>query len=100
MPPPAWPKSFGNAPEPDERAPIPTLISVPGLDAFSDEELKAAGDALGRRHATVWELAESGLTHEAISTTTGRPVGEIELILALKRQIQSAVPTTSKDSRS
>lgn len=100
MPPPAWPKSFERIPDVETRGAVPTLISVPCLDSFSEEELKAAGDSLGRRHATVWNLAESGLSPEAISTSTGQPIGEIELILALRRRIQSAAPSDSRDSRS
>jgi hypothetical protein len=99
MPPPAGPKPFEGIPYVDAQAAVPTLITVPGLDSFSEDELKAAGDSLGRRHATVWNLAESGLSPEAISTSTGQPIGEIELILALRRRIQSATPAVSRDSR-
>lgn len=100
MPPPAWQNPFEKPLEVEAPNAVPTLISIPCLDSFSEEDLQAAGDSLGRRHATVWNLADSGLSPEAISTSTGRPIGEIELILALRRRIQSATPAVPRDSRS
>jgi hypothetical protein len=93
---PAWLHPVNQELEADIQDPVPTLISIPCLDSFSEEELKAAGHSLGRRHATIWGLAESGLTPDAIATATGQAIGEIELILALKRQVQSASPPVSK----
>jgi hypothetical protein len=100
MPFPDWPIRLDRCPEAETTAdppgPVPTLIAIPCLESFSEEELQAAGDSLGRRHAAVWELAESGQAPDAIATATGRPIGEIELILALKRRVQSAAPKGSR----
>src|SRR5262249_13248609 len=68
-------------PAPLEPAVVPTLISVPSLESSSPEEAMLAGDALGRRHAAIWMMADSGLSAEAIATATGQPIGEIQLIL-------------------
>jgi hypothetical protein len=42
---------------------------------------------LGRRFAAVWEMADSGATPEAIARETGHPIGQVELILGLRRRI-------------
>jgi len=83
-------------PKPDETP--PTLISVPCLESRSVEDAAHAGDELGRRHAAIWQMADSGRSAEEISTTTGQPIGEIELILGLRRQIQSVSAESAKCS--
>jgi hypothetical protein len=52
----------------------------------STEEVASAADAMGRRYATIWQMADNGLDANAIAVTTGQPVGEVELILALRRK--------------
>jgi hypothetical protein len=59
------------------------LISVPDL---STSTATAATD-LADRFSGIWELADSGATTEAISQATRLPIGHIELILGLRRQI-------------
>ena len=64
----------------------PTLIAVPNLEgAPNDRDVTASG--LKERHAAIWTLAETGATADVIARATGQPVGQIELILGLRRQI-------------
>lgn len=66
----------------------PTLISVPNLSASDEPEVSdEASAALGRRFAAVWEMADSGAAPEAIARETGHPIGQVELILGLRRRI-------------
>jgi hypothetical protein len=66
----------------------PTLISVPNLSVSGEAEgSDEATAALGRRFAAVWEMADSGATPEAIARETGHPIGQVELILGLRRRI-------------
>ena len=83
-----------------EPKPIPTLISVPTLEAHSDEDAIQAGDSLGRRHAAVWQLADEGRSPEEIASAAGQPVGEIELILALRRRVRTSPPESPKGENS
>ena len=66
----------------------PTLIAVPNLAATSADA--PVPSELGRRFATVWAMADSGATADKIAVATGQPVGRIELILGLRRQLSSA----------
>ncbi len=73
----------------------PTLISVPNLAAGSIPSASADSD-LASRYATIWEQAEAGAPAEAIARATGQPIGQVELILGLKRRR----PPTRKGPRS
>jgi hypothetical protein len=64
----------------------PTLIAVPSLAAVDADASEAAAE-LGRRFGTIWALADAGNSPEAIARTTGQPIGQIELILGLRRQL-------------
>ena len=68
--------------------PHASLISVPNLAISSDAQLPPESD-LNRRFASVWDLAEAGASSEAIARKTGHPVGQVELILGLKRQSET-----------
>jgi hypothetical protein len=72
----------------------PTLIAVPSLAAASVAgESGPAGLAsteLGRRFGAIWELADAGVAAEAIARAAGQPIGQVELILGLKRQLAAA----------
>jgi hypothetical protein len=64
----------------------PPLIAVPNLaTAANDREVIVNG--LTQRYAAIWSLAASGSSAEVIARATGQPVGQIELILGLRRQI-------------
>jgi hypothetical protein len=65
----------------------PTLITVPSLAATTPEVSSTAAAELGRRFGAIWELADSGQSPDAIARTTGLPVGQVELILGLRRQL-------------
>jgi len=64
----------------------PTLIAVPNLAASSSAEPEPASAELGQRFGAIWELADSGAPAEAIARATGQPIGQVELILGLRRQ--------------
>ncbi len=69
----------------------PTLISVPSLSRAraSLTPSEAAAD-LDRRFGGVWALADSGASAEAVARETGYPVGQVELILGLRRRLSAA----------
>jgi hypothetical protein len=67
----------------------PTLITVPDLSS-SPGEAALASAALGRRFGAIWALADSGASAEAIARGTGQPIGQVELILGLRRQLEAA----------
>lgn len=65
----------------------PTLIAVPDLTAGArPHATSSVSRELGRRYGAIWELADAGEPADAIARATGQPVGQIELILALRRQ--------------
>lgn len=66
--------------------PGPTLIAVPNIAAPA--ELPATPPrGLTHRFSPVWELADKGASADAIARVTGHPVGQVELILGLRRQL-------------
>jgi hypothetical protein len=65
----------------------PTLIAVPSLAAASMPSTSAVTTDLGRRFGPIWDLADTGATPDAIARSTGQPIGQVELILALRRQL-------------
>ena len=68
------------------------LIEVPNLaSTSSDREATLSG--LTQRYAAIWTLADTGASPEVIARATGQPVGQIELILGLRRQIDGARTT-------
>jgi hypothetical protein len=68
-----------------------TLISVPDLSASTAEPAAASASAeLARRFSAIWELADTGASPESISRGTGYPIGQVELILGLRRQLETA----------
>jgi hypothetical protein len=66
----------------------PTLIAIPDLAALPKDPARQAESELGQRHAEVWALADSGSSPEEIARHTGQPIGQVELILGLYRQLQ------------
>lgn len=64
----------------------PILIAVPNI--ASGPEIPAVPPrGLTNRFSPVWELADKGASAEAIARVTGQPVGQVELILGLRRQL-------------
>jgi hypothetical protein len=69
----------------------PTLIAVPDLASPPSEATTAVVAAeLARRFGAIWALADSGASAEAIACGTGQPIGQVELVLGLRRQIATA----------
>ena len=72
----------------------PALIAIPNLEgAPNDRDVSASG--LKERYAAIWTLAETGATADVIARATGQPVGQIELILGLRRRIDGAKSISS-----
>ncbi len=72
----------------------PTLIEVPSLaaplPAQPPSELAAE---LDRRFGPIWGLADAGLPLDEIVRRTGHPIGEVELILGLRRRRPLTMPS-------
>ncbi len=68
--------------------PGPTLISVPDLGAPPCPPAEAASE-LEKRFGPIWELAERGEPAEAIARITGQPIGQVDLVLGLRRQLET-----------
>jgi hypothetical protein len=72
----------------------PTLIAVPNLeDAPGNREVTDGG--LKERYAAIWTLADKGASVDVIARATGQPVGQIELILALRRRFDETKSISS-----
>jgi hypothetical protein len=72
-----------------ETAPAPTLIAVPSL-AAPPSEREASINGISHRYAAIWSLADSGASTDVIARATGQPIGQIEVILGLRRQIDAS----------
>lgn len=66
----------------------PTLIAVPKLAAAQDRQ--AMHGNLSQRYAAIWDLAHAGASPDVIARATGQPIGQIELILGLRRQLDAS----------
>jgi hypothetical protein len=64
----------------------PSLIAVPNL-AAAPQDREDSVNGLTQRYAAIWMLADQGASSEMIARATGQPIGQIELILGLRRQI-------------
>jgi hypothetical protein len=64
----------------------PSLIAVPNM-AATPQERETLVNGLTQRYAAIWALADQGASAEVIARATGQPIGRIELILGLRRQI-------------
>jgi hypothetical protein len=90
---PHWPRAASARGKPGEAtrtdaASTPTLIAVPSL-AAPPSERAASIDGMSHRYAAIWSLADSGTSAELIARATGQPIGQVELILGLRRQIDA-----------
>jgi hypothetical protein len=63
-----------------------SLISVPNLASSADDR-EPASSPLSQRYAAIWALADQGASPEMIAKATGQPIGQIDLILSLRRHI-------------
>jgi hypothetical protein len=87
-----WLKSDGPDVAPGAGPGESRLIAVPNLgSAAGDREAMLSG--LTQRYAAIWALADKGAAPEVIARATGQPIGQIELILGLRRQIDGTRTT-------
>jgi hypothetical protein len=90
-----WPKRDDAIRSESELA--PTLITVPGLSPPPNER-EASIEGMTHRYSAIWSMADSGASPDAIARATGQPVGQVELILGLRRQIDAHRTKLSHDS--
>jgi hypothetical protein len=69
-----------------------SLISVPNLASSADDRDQSASP-LSQRYAAIWALADQGGSPDVIAKATGQPIGQIELILSLRRHIDGSRTT-------
>jgi hypothetical protein len=69
-----------------------SLISVPNLASSADDR-RPSSSPLDQRYAAIWSLADQGASPEVIAKATGHPIGQIELILSLRRHIDGSRAT-------
>jgi hypothetical protein len=75
----------------------PTLIAVPNLAASATDGPASVSAELSRKFGTIWAQADAGASAEAIAQSTGQPIGQVELILGLRRQLAgNGVPTNTE----
>ena len=67
----------------------PTLIAIPNLSAGEPQPTNDAAEELSDRFGGIWILADSGHTADEIARATELPIGQVELILALRRRVIS-----------
>lgn len=72
----------------------PTLIAVPSLEDAPGNRQNTVG-GLRDRYAAIWTLADNGASAEVIARATGQPIGQIELILGLRRQIDGTTTNSA-----
>jgi hypothetical protein len=70
----------------------PSLIAVPDLASVPDDR-DPGSSPLSQRYAAIWTLADQGASPEVIARATGQPIGQIELILGLRRHIDGSRTT-------
>jgi hypothetical protein len=70
----------------------PPMIAVPDLGSRPDER-DSSSSPLSQRYAAIWTLADQGASPEVIARATGQPIGQIELILGLRRHIDGSRTT-------
>jgi hypothetical protein len=69
-----------------------SLISVPNLAADQDDR-DASSSSLSQRYGAIWTLADGGASPEVIAKATGQPIGQVELILGLRKHIDGSRST-------
>jgi hypothetical protein len=86
----SWRRSAENRALPQEDD--TSLISVPDL-ASLPEDRDPRSSPLSQRYAAIWTLADQGASPEVIAKATGQPIGQIDLILGLRRHIDGSRST-------
>jgi hypothetical protein len=75
-------------PQPDDIS----LISVPDLASPPDDGDRSPSP-LSQRYGAIWALADKGASPDVIAKATGQPIGQIELILSLRRHVDGSRTT-------
>lgn len=70
-------------------------VTLPDEDPHRPAEEAPATNA-AEPHDAIYRLADEGLPALTIAERTGRPTGEVELILALRRTREAALPPVSR----
>jgi hypothetical protein len=70
----------------------PSMIAVPDMAGLPDER-DSSSSPLSQRYAAIWTLADQGASPDVIAKATGQPIGQIELILGLRRHIDGSRTT-------
>ena len=75
------------------------LIAVPNLAALPSEDAAEATAELGRRFGAIWLMADQGAPAEEIARACGQPIGQVELILGLRRQVAAGARNPTPGGR-
>lgn len=89
------PRQRDREPQPEKSIDRPTLISVPDLTGPGrgvGSQAEAARNSslsndLARRFARIWGMADRGASADRIAAATGQPIGQVELVLNLRRRL-------------
>jgi hypothetical protein len=76
--------------ESQEGRKAPILIAIPDLAARDSEPGDRSETGLGQRHGEAWALAAAGTSPAEIARQTGQPIGEVEVIVGLYRQLHGS----------
>jgi hypothetical protein len=76
----------------------PTLIAVPDMAADPAGPASASAE-LGRKFGAIWAMADAGTPAESIAQATGQPIGQVELILGLRRRLAGGSGPTNPRGR-
>jgi hypothetical protein len=79
-----------DVPRADDPPLRPTLIAIPDLSIDSQPSEEPLDSGLAQRNAVVWSLAASEMAADEIARRTGHPIGQVELIVGLYRQLHPA----------
>jgi hypothetical protein len=72
----------------------PILIAVPDLTAPDHEPDDRSEVELAQRHGEAWALVAAGASPAEIARQTGQPIGQVELIVGLYRQLHGSRGST------
>lgn len=79
----------------DDHEPAPSLISVPDMKRRADGQPDEAPPS-PTTHEDARAMAQRGLSAAEIARATGRPIGQVEIILRLQQQYQQ--PRATKNA--
>lgn len=93
----AIPDPSSPVPHPRSGTNPPVLIAVPdlsgpgpGVGTQADPARRAsAARELSRRFERVWSMADAGSDAAAIAAATGQPIGQVEVVLNLRRRLEA-----------